>query len=205
MANLDSLPPELTKMIAERLDNWDGTSRHRLALVSRTLCAKLYATPCRPPRMTRSQWIEFNNHFERDAPSRPTALACSICTMLLPQTSFIDRQARKTTQGNRVCLACGIRDGRYQKVSFRLAGVLSFACGGCRTAMPMVQEDSCVENDVWRNNQRHQSPLGLPGAVSSAAVIAAANADPIGVSSVGMRWCTPCWSQRKTTVRLARP
>lgn len=191
-------------MIAERLDNWDGTSHHRLALVSRTIYNKLYAKPGRPPKMMKTQWIEFNKHFERDAPGCPPALACSKCMTLLPPTSFIDRHAHKTTHGNRVCLACGIRDGTYQKVSFKLAGVLSFACGGCRQAMPLVQEDSCVENVVWRNSQRHQSPLGLPGEVPSAAVIAAANADPVGVSSVGRRWCKTCWNDRKTMIRLAR-
>ncbi len=203
MAKLGSLAPELTKMIAEQLDNWDSISRHRLALVSRTLYANLYATPGRPPRMTRAEWVQFNE-FERRAPHCPISLPCPICATLLPPTSFIDNHARKTVRGSRCRLACGIRTGTYQKVSFKLGGILSFACGGCRQAMPLPLEDSCVENIIWRNSQRHQSPSDLPGNVPSATVVAAATADPVGVSSVGMRWCRACWRQRTTTVRLAR-
>jgi len=121
-------------MIVEQLDNWDSTSRHRLALVSRTLYANLYATPGRPPRMTRADWVQFNNEFERHAPHCPISLPCPICATLLPPTSFIDNHARKTVRGSRCCLACGIRTGTYQKVSFKLGGILSFACGGCRQA-----------------------------------------------------------------------
>lgn len=145
--------------------------------------------------MTRAEWVQFNE-FERRAPH------CSICATLLPLTSFIDNHARKTVRGSRCRLACGIRTGTYQ-ISFKLGGILSFACGGCRQAMPLPLEDSCVENVTWRNSQRHQSPSGLSGNVPSATVVAVATADPVGVSSVGMRWCRECWRQRTTTVRLA--
>ncbi len=205
MAPLASLPPELTKMVGEELDLLDGTSRHRLALVSRALHDQLHAASGIPPRMSREDWYEFNNEFERFAPRRPTTLACSICMTLLPPASFSDNQAKKTAYGKRFCLACGIRAGKYGKTSFRIGNIVSFVCGTGHHAMPVAQEDDCPENIVYRNNRYYGSPLGDPESVPSAAVIAASRVDPLGVCSGEMRWCRPCWAQHKLTVRQARP
>ncbi len=87
---------------------------------------------------------------------------------------------------------------------FELIDVLSSACEDCRQTLSLIQNDNCVKNVIWRNNQRHSWFLSLSGKVPSAAVIVSVNAVSIDVSSVRMHWRRPCWRQRKTPIRLAR-
>ena len=196
-----SLPSEVTKMVAAELDKEDHTSRHRLAHVCHNIYWKLQARPGALPRMNKADWYSFNNKFEKDARRRPLNLACSVCSGLLPPTSYSDSQARKTCYGKRFCVACGIRSRKYRRRSFKIGRIDHFACLGCKNALHVGLEDPRPEWTVWHNRKRYGSSLGLEGPNSSAGVIAAATAIPRGCWDHGSRWCRPCWTQRKQNRR----
>lgn len=154
----------------------NSPTHHSLCLVSKAL----RDLTTKPPKLSKQGWTNFNAAFERCSRRCPLSLACTMCMTLKTPASFSDSQARKTsTSALRFCLACGIGVGKYDNSSFKVGKVKSFACGGCKSARPLGEEDQCLENEAYK-----MWPLA-PGGVGIAI--------ERGVSRKGKRWCERCW------------
>ena len=195
MPTLNDLPTEIVKYIGDLLDRGDKTDRPRLAMVSDMLRIKTRESHANPT-LSNDDWIRFNDRFERDALHRPNVLACRMCHQHLLPNQYVDNQARKTQRRARFCFTCGEHAGMYKWRTFLMGGIKMFACGGCHVAIPISQEDVCLEDEVRTLVQHLGRQLRATDTNVSPAIMAAAMTKPNGVPRSRRHWCSPCWTAR---------
>lgn len=111
-----------------------------LQLASKTI--RWGAKPVKALMLNKTQWVSFNETFERGTRTLPLGRACTLCHRILEPSRFADNQRgkiiRKGPGGRRrFCLECGATRGIYDDKIFLVDGVRSYVCTTHHTVAPL--------------------------------------------------------------------
>jgi len=168
-------PLEILKLTAECLDPVD---LHNLNLSCKALRIMLPSAP----RLSRIDRIRFNKNYEATYPRGKLChtLFCATCMTLHPTSKFADSQASRKCQGDRICIVCGIKTGKYKKLSITVNKKKRFGCSGCKKALPLDDEETGREIFEFR------SSIGYGRDVR------------VTLDTKLRRWCKACWDVART-------
>lgn len=171
------LPVELLHQIVVDLD---AISYHSIILASRELRAILHGTFSTAFILSKAEYVLFNKMYEEHAGRKPRRLLCAMCTNLLTDAKFADRQAGQFCQTVRTCVSCGINNGKYNRATFIYKGNTRFGCAGCKLPCKMENEEQGIGEFTFTEHFPFRDP-GYGRAVE------------ISLDARGKRWCKTCW------------